>query len=184
MFYHSPGQTRIICWRTSILICFTRVHKVYFTLFLTSWHLNEIGKVGRDVVKNLIIKVILDNQSFSCLIIKLYKHLRETVTSPWLSRSVILPKTRLKGLILIIKSTYQPWYVTLSWTKDTNYKELHTPPRRTHGYIIVWSRKGKNRTNTIYANKCGLAAIIWSDGKYTTDEVPSTFNVSTIHKHS
>jgi hypothetical protein len=27
--------------------------------------------------------------------------------------SVILPKTRLKGLILIIKSTYQPWYVTL-----------------------------------------------------------------------
>jgi hypothetical protein len=34
-------------------------------------------------------------------------------TFPWLSRSVILPKTSLKGLILIIKSTYQAWYLPL-----------------------------------------------------------------------
>ncbi len=40
------------------------------------------------------------------LIIRLFPHLDY-------HESVMLPKTRLKGLILIIKSTYQPWYVTL-----------------------------------------------------------------------
>ena len=48
----------------------------------------------------------------------------ETVTSPWLSRSVILPTTSLKGLILIIKSTYQPWYCTLK--KQNSKRERST----------------------------------------------------------
>jgi hypothetical protein len=68
---------------------------------LVRWIVDRIGKVGRDVVKRLIIS---DNQAFSCLIIKSFDN--QTCD---LTRSVILPKTRLKGWILIIKSTYQPW---------------------------------------------------------------------------
>ena len=52
------------------------------------------------------------------------------VTFPWLSRSVILPKISLKGLILIIKSTYQgfkvdsdPWFTT-NRERDTRFHLL------------------------------------------------------------
>ena len=67
----------------------------------------ENGKLWRHVVKNLIIS---DNQAFLCLIINPFDNHTpgETVTSHSLSRSVILPKTRLKVLIVIIKSRYQP----------------------------------------------------------------------------
>ncbi len=68
----------------------------------------ENWKLGRDVVKTLIIS---DNQAFhdliiSPLIIRLFPYLDY-------HESVILQKTRLQGLILIIKSTYQGWYHSL-----------------------------------------------------------------------
>jgi hypothetical protein len=47
--------------------------------------------------------------------------------------SVILQKTSLKGLILIIKSTYQPWYVPLRLTNEASVEQLRvrasTAPR-------------------------------------------------------
>ncbi len=74
---------------------------------LVRWTVGRIGKVGKDVVKNLIIIIKLFRTWLSNpLIIRLFPHLDY-------HESVVLPKTRLKGLILIIKSIYQPWYVTL-----------------------------------------------------------------------
>ena len=66
----------------------------------------ENWKLGRDVVKSLIIS---DNQAFHGLIIKPFDNQTVSLVNPYLDyhESVILQKTRLKDLILIIKSTYQ-----------------------------------------------------------------------------
>jgi hypothetical protein len=55
--------------------------------------------------------IISDNQAFHGLILKPFDN--QTVFLPWLSRISDLQKTSLKGLILIIKSTYQGWYHSL-----------------------------------------------------------------------
>jgi hypothetical protein len=74
----------------------------YSVNWLVRLIVGRIGKVGRDVVKTLIIS---DNQVFNSLIInplilRLFPYLDY-------HESVILQKTSLKVLILIIKSTYQ-----------------------------------------------------------------------------
>ena len=92
--------------------CLTVIVKMTFDSYpvncLVRWIVDRIGKVGRDVVTRLIIS---DNQSFHSLIINPLDN--QTVTLPWLSRISDTSETSLKGLILIIKSTYQPWYLPL-----------------------------------------------------------------------
>ncbi len=53
----------------------------YSVNFLVRWTIGKIRKVGRDVMRILIIT---DNQDFSYLIIKSFDN--QTVSSPWLSR--------------------------------------------------------------------------------------------------
>jgi hypothetical protein len=79
---------------------------------LVRWIVGRIGKLGRDVVKTLIIT----NQLFmtwlsSPFIIRLFPYLDY-------HESVILQKTSLQGLILIIKSTYQGWCHALDMTQS------------------------------------------------------------------
>ncbi len=69
------------------------------------WIMGRIGKVGREVVKKAWLSVIIK--------LKLAWLSRSVIlplgTFSWLSLSVIHAKTSLKGLILIILSTYQAW---------------------------------------------------------------------------
>ncbi len=67
-----------------------------------SW--SDLERLGEKWWKSLIIS---DNQTETWLIITIND--TSIGTFPWLSLSVILAKTRLKGLILIILSTYQGW---------------------------------------------------------------------------
>ncbi len=77
----------------------------YSDICLVRWIMVRIGKVGREVVKKAwiseIIKLKLTWLSRSMIL--------PLGTFPWLSLSVIHAKTSLKGLILIILSTYQAW---------------------------------------------------------------------------
>jgi hypothetical protein len=129
-WHHCHRPLPLFSSRKVILDC-------YSVKCLVRWIVGRTGKLGRDVVKTLIIKLCMAWSSRP-LIIRLFPDLDY-------HESVILQKTSLKGLILIIKSTYQGWYHSLVGDKITDFHVAHTPKttmcfdiRETLVSLVVW----------------------------------------------
>ncbi len=103
----------------------------YSVKCLVRWIVGRIWRLERDVVKSLIIRSnfwqLFIPWLSNPLIIRLFPYLDY-------HESVILQKTSLKGLILIIKSTYQGWYVSLTST----HLFVGVQPRVDYSHDLQW----------------------------------------------
>ena len=83
------------------------------------------------------------------------------VTLPWLSLSVILAKTSIKGLILIIKSTYQGW--SLTWALYTQCAFLSVGVTHECRYALSGTKPAQDGSQCLfimYGQAMGLSYVM------------------------